>query len=786
MKKLLLIIVILAIGISLQAQTYNISTGGTVTGCTGNVYDGGGIGGNYTNSDYHTMTFCSGGNGQMQLTLTNINIGPGDDLVIYDSDGFTPIVTYSDQTVAGPVIITASCECLTILLDAGGAPGVGSGFEGALSCAINNDYPIGSTTISALDGTCLVGESNIGSTPDLTVGCFTSGNTVWYDLDLTAGMNTLDVTMANSTLPDVEYVMMYGYTCEPFVGYSAGDLCGAPTDVMQWTDLTEGHYWLGVSSSGQGTFDLCLTESYTDVCGDYYCGPGETCNTCPFDCGACPEAVGGPYYHPTTGIQNTYLGMCMVSTCTGTYYDNGGPGATYMNNITQIYRTFCPDNPLNAVQATINVLELEYNTAPLGCTDYLYVQNGPTQNSTTLWSGCGSLTAPQILTTGGIWNTTFTSTHPSGCLTFRFSTSAANSGYWEGWDISLSCVPFAGGPDGTYNYDCSNAIPLCDDISVNSQVWGPGLSSEGCGGCVTSENFTEWYRFEISSSGTVELEIQPLGNSDMDFAIYKSADCNTLGPPVRCSFAAYASPGKTGLSTAAGDLSEDVTGDQFVAELDVVAGEAYFIMINEWNKLNPNAYSLDWTLTNGAAFDCGILPVGFLDISASAQDENKVLVNWRTASEVNNDYFTIERSLDGEIFESIGTVEGAGNSNSVIRYSFIDEDPGTDEMVFYRIKQTDFDGASSYSKVVSVNLQINLDNMLDIYPNPATDIINIDADASLLYNFYRIYNINGEVVASGIIEQHHMELNTSEFAEGMYYLTLGGSHKEPFIITRSE
>ncbi|MBN2728043.1 MAG: T9SS type A sorting domain-containing protein [Bacteroidales bacterium] len=783
MKKLFYFSIFVLFAISLNAQTYNMQTGSFAT-CSGNFYDSGGAGGDYGNNENDTIVFCSSSGTYISINFTAMDLKNGDNLFIYygsDASSGTPNITNP-----GTGLITSSCNCITVIF-VSNASTTRPGWEATITCSaaptLSNDEII-SGTIPPLDGTCLIGETNVGATADFNYGCFTSGNTVWYTIDLTAGMNTLDIQLQNASFANVEYLLVFG-ECPNYSVYPAQSAqCVASGTNVQFTNLTEGIYYLGVSSTTEGTFDFCATESYSDICGDYYCGSGETCNTCPFDCGACPEAIGGPYYHPTTGIQNTYLGMCMVSTCTGSYYDNGGPGVTYSNNINQIYRTFCPSNPLTAVQATINVLEVEYTTAPAGCTDVLYVQNGPTQNSTTIWSGCGSLTAPQIYTTGGAWSPTITSTHPSGCLTFRFSSSAANSGYWEGWDISLSCVPFASGPDGTYNYDCSNAVALCNDISVNSEVWGPGLNSEGCGGCVTSENFTEWYRFEISSSGTVELEIQPLGNSDMDFAIYKSSDCNTLGPPVRCSFAAYSSPGKTGLSTSSGDLSEDVSGDQFVAELDVVAGEAYFIMINEWNKLNPNSYSLDWTLTNGAAFDCTILPVGFLDLIAKPSGEN-VNISWRTASEVNNDYFNVERSYNGDIFEAIATIDGSGNSNEIKRYTYLDENPGED-VIFYRIKQTDFDGAFSYSKVVSVNMLENMDDLLQIYPNPATDAISIDADASLLYNFYRIYNVAGEVIESGVIDQYHKEINTSEYAEGMYYLTLGGEHKEVFIITRSK
>ena len=70
--------------------------------------------------------------------------------------------------------------------------------------------------------------------------------------------------------------------------------------------------------------------------------------------------------------------------------------------------------------------------------------------------------------------------------------------------------------------------------------------------------------------------------------------------------------------------------------------------------------------------------------------ENYVDVNWITATEINNNYFTLERSATGINFEPIGYVQGAGNSTSTINYVFKDRDP-LNGIGYYRLKQTDFD-----------------------------------------------------------------------------------------------
>lgn len=95
----------------------------------------------------------------------------------------------------------------------------------------------------------------------------------------------------------------------------------------------------------------------------------------------------------------------------------------------------------------------------------------------------------------------------------------------------------------------------------------------------------------------------------------------------------------------------------------------------------------------------------------------KVEITWSTASETNNDFFTIERSPDGSSFEKIAIVDGAGNSNILLTYFETDHNPLTGNS-YYRLMQTDFNGAFSYSKIVAVK-SIESHGEMMLYPNPA-------------------------------------------------------------------
>jgi len=122
------------------------------------------------------------------------------------------------------------------------------------------------------------------------------------------------------------------------------------------------------------------------------------------------------------------------------------------------------------------------------------------------------------------------------------------------------------------------------------------------------------------------------------------------------------------------------------------------------------------------------LPIELLSFNAVPCDKN-VCLDWSTASETNNDYFTIEKSLDAVSFESVGQVDGAGNSTSVLNYSSIDYSP-YNGLSYYRLKQTDFNGDYFYSDIKEVDFNGNVDFSFNLYPNPSDgSIINFELNS---------------------------------------------------------
>lgn len=165
---------------------------------------------------------------------------------------------------------------------------------------------------------------------------------------------------------------------------------------------------------------------------------------------------------------------------------------------------------------------------------------------------------------------------------------------------------------------------------------------------------------------------------------------------------------------------------------------------NTYNLSLRHSSSLSNTLTTNnlllygfeLTVDNSFLPIELLYIDAQCGHDTEAIVKWATATEKNNDYFTLYRSNDCINWIAIAEIKGTGNSNLVVNYEFIDYKPVyRDEpiqVVYYKLKQTDFNGKSEEFEIISTHCKRNL-RKISLSPNPAKDYIN--------FKFYNIRQI---------------------------------------------
>ncbi|MEP1095884.1 MAG: T9SS type A sorting domain-containing protein [Cyclobacteriaceae bacterium] len=168
-----------------------------------------------------------------------------------------------------------------------------------------------------------------------------------------------------------------------------------------------------------------------------------------------------------------------------------------------------------------------------------------------------------------------------------------------------------------------------------------------------------------------------------------------------------------------------------------------------------------------------VLPVDWLSFEARV-DGSIVLLTWSTATELNNDYFEVEKSLDGMVFRKVDELAGAGNSNEQKHYASEDNMPWKG-INYYRVKQVDYDGVFDYSETKQVLYEENYLPQLTVYPNPIPDrIVRINFTGAPLEDkiTIRIYNLNGRLMKSYLTTPiSHLELPLS-WPDGQYSMVI--------------
>ncbi len=182
--------------------------------------------------------------------------------------------------------------------------------------------------------------------------------------------------------------------------------------------------------------------------------------------------------------------------------------------------------------------------------------------------------------------------------------------------------------------------------------------------------------------------------------------------------------------------------------------------------------------TNGQYYTLGsiendALPITLISFEVNNYKDDQVKLDWVTASEVNNAFYTIERSTDGVNFETVANLDGAGNSSDLLYYSFVDVSPiiGTS---FYRLKQTDFNGEFDYSEIRSIKVEKTFDASFSAYPNPVTKgdklriAYAIERSQTLRFT---VLNTRGQVILSEnkdvLVNGGYVEFETNRLDKGL-------------------
>ena len=301
------------------------------------------------------------------------------------------------------------------------------------------------------------------------------------------------------------------------------------------------------------------------------------------------------------------------------------------------------------------------------------------------------------------------------------------------------------------NDNCSGAINLSAGL-LNGNTLGATQSQPAdlCSGYTGTANDDVWYQFTPLSSGPITISITGNGSFDGVLEVFSGA-CGSL-TSLDCS------------DSSQGGGTEQIT-------MNVTAGTNYRVRVYDFyaNLSNMGTFSIS---------AAGVpLPITLLNFKGERQGNNNVLI-WSTASEQNNQGFEIQYSSDGTNFDRFSFVNSKannGNSASILNYEYTDTRLLSGN-AYYRLKQIDKDGKSSYSNIILLKGdKINAITLTNIYPNPAKNKLNVSlASPANDKIILEIRDLTGKLVmrqASKIMSgNNNLSLEVASLPAGSYFI----------------
>ncbi len=210
-----------------------------------------------------------------------------------------------------------------------------------------------------------------------------------------------------------------------------------------------------------------------------------------------------------------------------------------------------------------------------------------------------------------------------------------------------------------------------------------------------------------------------------------------------------------------------------MTDMDAVLAWDFTTYFDDWTAAGVSCDIEPANVSGMLMDDCVCVPVELLYVKAEEQGVTN-LITWATATELDNSHFEVERSVDGQKYEPIGKVDGAGTTVEEQRYEFVDANPSA--LAYYRLKQVDFAGTFEYSDVVVVDRKNAGKGIVEVYPVPTADDLNVQYEVNQSRDVvFTLTDVLGRVLSRQVVEANqglnYLSFDMTQQTTGLYFLT---------------
>lgn len=387
-------------------------------------------------------------------------------------------------------------------------------------------------------------------------------------------------------------------------------------------------------------------------------------------------------------------------------------------------------------------------------TSHTITNEGTAANDYAVYRGtCTALVQQACATLAAGGNTTLTGL-TVGTTYYVFISATATSGSTNA-SLCLTGATAYSNPNNT----CASAFTALDGVAYSLNNANATADLTMCSGSVENNIWVKWTCPAGWAGGPAYFHIygqECNSTQGMQTSVWTAATCANVG------------------TTCATSSNPQTTADMYLTWTPTI-GSTYYINLDGYNGTACNF----WGQVNSTPVT-PVLPIELLAFTATYENYS-VILEWATASQKNNSFFTVERSKDGVNFEEVEKINGAGTVSYVVDYLAYDKKP-YQGISYYRLKQTDLDGRFTYSSIVSVNVTDDAVGNLVLMQNPVDDQLQFSfisnfKGSSIMY----VYDMAGRQIHSQTLQTNEgynsNDIDVSSLPKGLYYITIINDRK---------